>query len=249
VPHAVLVCALSGSASCCCHQRSEPCAVAGHRAGTLSTSHRPCIWAVLERTHGTGVQGACVIEVVLNPAVVHLLQEGSGGMGAHLKLGRPLMVEVHGSEDPLKFDDLDEVCHSVFGADRGLRETHGARAVHILPVLCCGLALGAKLHSLTQPDVFRSCAAVAHERGDLFCRWWPATWSPTSRTSGRCCSTRSSSRATGRPPPAAPASPYRCGPDELTYLDDCTTLLSRDWVQDSEGSCTEPLDWHCLSPL
>ena len=37
-------------------------------------------------------------------------------MGAHLKLGRPLMVEVHGSEDPLKFDDLDEVCHSGFGA-------------------------------------------------------------------------------------------------------------------------------------
>lgn len=36
-------------------------------------------------------------------------------MGAHLKLGRPLMVEVHGSEDPLKFDDLDEVCHSRFG--------------------------------------------------------------------------------------------------------------------------------------
>ena len=36
-------------------------------------------------------------------------------MGAHLKLGRPLMVEVHGSEDPLKFDDLDEVCHGRCG--------------------------------------------------------------------------------------------------------------------------------------
>jgi hypothetical protein len=42
--------------------------------------------------------------------VSDVLQEGSGGMGAHLKLGRPLMVEVHGSDEPLKFDDLDEVC-------------------------------------------------------------------------------------------------------------------------------------------
>lgn len=29
-------------------------------------------------------------------------------MGAHLKLGKPLMIEVHGSPDPVKFDDLDE---------------------------------------------------------------------------------------------------------------------------------------------
>lgn len=31
-------------------------------------------------------------------------------MGAHLKLGRPLMIEVHGNDgEPYKFEDLDEV--------------------------------------------------------------------------------------------------------------------------------------------
>jgi hypothetical protein len=78
-------------------------------------------------------------------------------MGAHLKLGRPLMVEVHGSEDPLKFDDLDEVCHSRFGViiPRVL-DSWGDRALHNLPVLCCGSTLGTKLHALTQSDACRA---------------------------------------------------------------------------------------------
>ena len=41
-------------------------------------------------------------------------------MGAHLKLGHPLMIEVHGSEEPLKFDDLDEVCHKSYSNTRQL---------------------------------------------------------------------------------------------------------------------------------
>jgi len=31
------------------------------------------------------------------------------GMGVHMKLGKPLVMEVHGSPDPVKYDDPNEV--------------------------------------------------------------------------------------------------------------------------------------------
>ncbi len=66
-------------------------------------------------------------------------------MGAHLKLGKPLMIEVHGSPDPVKFDDLDEArfqhrqlteCDADLLSSRGCSATKASAARQLRWFLC-----------------------------------------------------------------------------------------------------------------